>query len=60
MGLCFDKLGKYTYAIRYYKKYISLKPMSQTAKSLVGRIYEIHKNKEKMPHKNSNLKIIAK
>ena len=42
LGLCFDKMGKYTKAIRFYKKYISKKPNSQTTKSLVGRIYELH------------------
>ncbi|MBQ8635298.1 tetratricopeptide repeat protein [bacterium] len=47
LGLCFDKLGKYIIAVRYYKKYIAKKPNSQTAKSLAGRIYEIYKNKEK-------------
>jgi len=47
LGLCFDKMKKYTYAIRFYKKYIAYKPHSQTTKSLVGRIYEIHKIKEK-------------
>lgn len=55
LGLCFDKLGKYIYAIRYYKKYISYKPHSQTAKSLVGRIYEILGTK---CSKNTNLKIV--
>lgn len=56
LGLCFDKMGKYIYAIRFYKKYISKKPNSQTAKSLVGRIYEIYKNREKID--NKNLKIV--
>lgn len=56
LGICFDKLEKYSYAVRYYKKYISYKPNSDTAKSLAGRIYDIYKNKEV---KNSNLKIIS-
>ena len=56
LGLCFDKMGKYIYAVRFYKKYIAKKPHSQTAKSLVGRIYEIYKNKEKTDTKN--LKIV--
>ena len=47
LGLCFDKLGEYIYAIRHYKKYISKKPHSQTAKSLAGRILEIYKNRSK-------------
>ena len=48
MGLCFDKLEKYTFAIRYYKKYISYKPNSPTSKSLIGRICEIHSKREKI------------
>lgn len=47
LGLCFDKLEKYTYAVRYYKKYISNKPHSNTAKSLANRIFEIHNKKNK-------------
>ena len=58
LGLCFDKIKKYTYAIRYYKKYITYKPNSDTAKSLVGRIYEIYKNKDLT--KKINLKIVTK
>lgn len=57
LGLCFDKMGKYIYAVRFYKKYIAYKPHSQTTKSLVGRIYEIYKNKEKV--KSTNLKIVT-
>ena len=38
------------------KKYIAKKPHSETAKSLVGRIYEIYKTKEKV--ENANLRII--
>ncbi len=55
LGLCFDKLGKYIYAIRYYKKYICYKPHSQTAKSLAGRIYELLGAKTS---KTNNLKLI--
>lgn len=58
LGICFDKLEKYTKAIRYYKKYISNKPHSDATKSLVGRIYEIHKLKNTKSHKKTQLKII--
>ena len=58
LGLCFDRLKKYILAVRFYKKYISQKPNSDTAKSLVGRIYEIYKNKES--NTNSKLKIVTK
>ncbi len=57
IGICFDKLGKYTQATRYYKKYICMKPHSHTAKSIVGRIYEIHKNLSK--DKKTNLKVVV-
>lgn len=62
LGLCFDKLEKFTVAIRFYKKYISLKPNSSTAKSLIGRIYEIHnimKTKAKNP-KKKNFRVITR
>lgn len=62
LGLCFDKLEKYTFAIRYYKKYIAAKPNSPTAKSLIGRIYELHSKREQK-NKNtnkSNIKIVSK
>lgn len=45
LGLCFDKLKRYAPAIRFYKKYISIKPNSDTAKSLAGRIYDLHAKK---------------
>ena len=60
IGLCFDRLGNYIHATRYYKKYISYKPNSQTAKSLVGRIYEIHKNKNNIKKQRNGFKIISK
>jgi hypothetical protein len=58
LGICFDKLEKYGFAIRNYKKYISCKPNSQTAKSLIGRIQDIYSNKSKSKIQNSKLKII--
>jgi len=57
LGLCFDKLEKYSQAVRFYKKYIAKKPHSQTAKSLVGRMCEIYKNRGKVD--NKNLKVIS-
>ena len=56
IGICFDKLEKYTKAIRFYKKYISNKPHSEATKSLVGRIYEIHKIKDIKARKKTHLK----
>ena len=55
LGLCFDKMKQYSRAIRYYKKYIAHKPKSDVAKSLIGRIYEIHTKKSKQ---EKNLKLI--
>lgn len=63
MGICFDKLQKFSYATRYYKKYIAYKPNSQTTKSLAGRIYEIY-NSGKRINKTSSarnkFKVISK
>ncbi len=53
LGLCFDKLERYTFAIRHYKKYIAQKPNSPTAKSLVGRIFEIHTRRQKKSSKKT-------
>ncbi len=52
LGICFDKLNKLTTAVRFYKKYISAKPRSDVAKSLVGRIYEIYSTKQKVDAPN--------
>ncbi len=59
LGLCFDKLGKIAYAVRYYKKYIAKKPESETAKSLIGRIYELYKNNNTKV-KHTTLKVVSK
>lgn len=46
LGICFDKLERKHFAIRYYKKYIAKKPNSDTTKALVGRIVEIYSKKQ--------------
>ena len=51
LGICFDKMNKFSSAIRYYKKYIARKPHSATTKSLAGRICEIYSKKH--AHKTS-------
>lgn len=53
IGLCFDKIGKYVNAVRFYKKYISFKPNSDTTKFLASRIYKIYKDKH---DKNNKIK----
>lgn len=55
LGICFDKMNKFSRAIRYYKKYIARKPHSDTTKSLVGRICEIYNTKHS---KSDKLRII--
>lgn len=41
LGICFDKLEKYTNAVRFYKKYIVNNPESETTKSIASRIIDI-------------------
>ena len=55
LGICFDKMNKFSRAIRYYKKYIARKPHSDTTKSLVGRVCEIYAIKQ---NKKSALRIV--
>jgi len=41
LGICFDKLNKFTNAVRFYKKYIGANPESETSKSVAARILDI-------------------
>ena len=41
LGICFDKLEKYTNAIRFYKKYIVANPKAEAVKSIAARIIDI-------------------
>ncbi len=41
LGICFDKLEKYTQAVRFYKKYITKDPKSQTVKAIASRMIDI-------------------
>ena len=38
IGLCFDKLGKKMDAIRYYRKFLSLKPFCEQATTIRNRL----------------------
>lgn len=58
LGICFDRLNRLPSAVRFYKKYISIKPNSDVAKSLAGRIYEIYSTRKKSD--NKILKLIEK
>lgn len=42
LGLCFDKMKKYSLAVRFYKKYIARKPKNETSHALASRIYDIY------------------
>ncbi len=41
LGICFDKLEKYSNALRFYKKYIVLNPKGEAVKSIASRIADI-------------------
>lgn len=41
LGICFDKLEKYTNAVRFYKKYIAYNPENEVTKSIASRIIDI-------------------
>ncbi len=56
LGICFDKLKRQHFAVRYYKKYIAQKPNSDTTRALVGRIVEIYSKK---PDINRRLKVVS-
>ena len=41
VGICFDKMEKYSNAVRFYKKYIANTPKNETVKSIASRIVDI-------------------
>ncbi len=41
LGICFDKLEKYTNAVRFYKKYITANPKAEPVQSIASRIIDI-------------------
>ena len=43
IGICFDKMGKTSRAISYYKKFLDLKPNSKNAPDVVARLEQIKK-----------------
>lgn len=45
IGICFDKLGKTSNAIRYYKKFLQLKPNSKNAPDVISRLEHIKKGR---------------
>lgn len=46
IGICFDKLGKTSSALRYYKKFLQLKPNSKNAPDVRSRIEQIKKGRK--------------
>ena len=53
--MSFDKLGRYSDAIRYYKKFLELKQFSEDAVFASKRISEL---KDLRPIKSHNLKLV--
>ena len=45
IGICFDKLGKTSSALRYYKKFLQLKPNSANAPDVISRMEQIKKGR---------------
>ncbi len=45
IGICFDKMDKTVSAVRYYKKFLSLKPHSKNAPDVIARLAKIKKTK---------------
>lgn len=43
IGICFDKMGKTSSAIRYYKRFLTLKPNSKNAPDVISRLRQIQK-----------------
>lgn len=55
IGICFDKMGKTSSAVRYYKKFLELKPNSKNAPDVINRLKQIKKNHT--PSKENFLKL---
>jgi len=45
IGICFDKMGKTSSAVRYYKKFLQLKPNSKNAPDVTSRLSQIRKGR---------------
>lgn len=58
IGICLDKLRRFSSAVRFYKKYIVKKPKSPTTRALVGRICEMYAKGELKRGFSSNLKVV--
>ena len=55
IAMSFDKLGRYSEAIRYYKKFLGLKKFSQDAVFARERIPQL---KEMLPKRKSHLRVV--
>ena len=56
IAMSFDKLGKYTEAIRYYRNFLELKSFSEDAVFAKERLKELRD--KRILHKNNSLKIV--
>lgn len=50
IGICFDKLGKTSSAVRYYKKFLQIKPNSKNAPDVLSRLEQIKKGRTISPN----------
>ena len=50
IGICFDKLGKRSFAQRYYRKFLSEKPFSHNAEFIKNRLDKIKTHKSLNSH----------
>lgn len=46
IGICFDKMDKITSAVRYYKKFLSMKPNSKNAPDVRARLEKIYDERD--------------
>ncbi len=54
IALCFDKIGRYSDAIRYYRMFLSRKPNSKDKEDILVRLKEL---KEKIGSKSSSVEL---
>ena len=58
IGVCFEKLGKYSAAGRYYRKFLSLNPFSSEREFIYNRLGKIQQNRTSDIFKKKNAPIL--